>query len=95
MYLKPIKKQLIAATALYAATNMPGIDQKTMLRLLDLVETSGEFSWITGQELIEQMRLLLKYIPGTCRYSLQVLAELLELSLPGNRPAAWGAAGTC
>ncbi|MCG3208485.1 MAG: hypothetical protein FOGNACKC_02090 [Anaerolineae bacterium] len=96
MAINTIKKRQIAAAALFAAENIPGVDKKTLRRLLELVEVSGEFNWITRQELLEKMRLLLKYIPGSCRFSLLILAELLEAELSAFQPAlVLAPAGSC
>lgn len=95
MTAQTIKKRQIAAAALFAAETIPGIDKKTLRRLVELVDVSGELAWITQQELQEKMRLLLKYIPGTCRFSLLVLAELLEGDLLVTRSGVLAAAGTC
>lgn len=74
--------QYIVGAADFAVKHVQGIDRKTMRWLVELVEVSGDGGWITEGELLEKMRLLCKYIPGSCRYSMLVLAELLELNLP-------------
>lgn len=74
--------QYIVGVADYAVKHVQGIDRKTVRWLVELVEVSGDGGWITEGELLEKMRLLCKYIPGSCHYSMLVLAELLELNLP-------------
>jgi hypothetical protein len=74
--------QYIVGAADFAVKHVQGIDRRTMRWLVELVEVSGDGGWITEGELLEKMRLLRKYIPGSCQYSMLVLAELLELNLP-------------
>ena len=98
--------QYIASVAKFAEKHIQGIDQKTMRWLVELVEISGSGGWVTEYDLLERMRLLRKYVPGSCQYTMLVLAELLELNLPavvGNIAAVewlvWDmeatAVGTC
>jgi hypothetical protein len=95
MDMRTIKKRQISTAALIARETIPGVDEKTIRWLLELVEVSGELTWITRDELKEKMRLLLRYIPGACGYSLLVLAELIETDLTGNRTPAFAPAGVC
>ncbi len=74
--------QYIAGAADFAVKHVQGIDRKTMRWLVELIEVSGEGGWISEGELLEKMYLLRRYVPGSCRYSLLVLADLLELNLP-------------
>ena len=74
--------QYVAGAAKFAEKHIHGIDQKTMRWLVELVEVSGSSGWVTEYDLLEKMRLLRKYVPGSCQYSMLVLADLLELNLP-------------
>ncbi|MCB0191455.1 MAG: hypothetical protein KDJ65_05880 [Anaerolineae bacterium] len=77
--LASIKKERVEAAVLFAAKNIPGVDENTLHKFLDFVNTTNDFGLITKHELLEKMRLIRKYIPSTCQYSLMMLAELLEL----------------
>ena len=76
-----IKKQQVEAAALFALSNIPEIDPTTTRRYLELVNATN-LDPIDRDELREKMRLLLKYIPNSCYFSLLVLAELLDISAP-------------
>ena len=77
--LASIKRERVEAAVLFAAQNIPGIDGDTLHKFLDFVNTTSDLGLITKHELLEKMRLIRKYIPNTCQYSLMMLAELLEL----------------
>lgn len=79
---KTIKKQHVEAAILFAIDNIPGIDEDTLQKFLEFVNVTGNFGSISQEELLEKMRLIRKYIPGSCGYSLLTLAELLEMDLP-------------
>ena len=87
-----IKKQQVEAAALFALSNIPEIDPTTTRRYLELVNATN-FDPISRDELREKMRLLLKYIPNSCYFSLLVMAELLDISAPHSPAehtlAAW------
>ena len=76
-----IKKQQVEAAALFAISNIPEIDLTTTRRYLELVNATS-FDPISRDELREKMRLLLKYVPNSCYFSLFILAELLDISVP-------------
>ncbi len=76
-----IKKQQVEAAALFALSNIPEIDPTTTRRYLELVNATN-FDPISRDELREKMRLLLKYVPGSCYFSLYVLAALLDIKAP-------------
>jgi len=83
------KKEHVAETVTFALNNIPDIDQPTVEKFLQLLHTTGTFGLITPDQIINKMRLTLKYIPNACAHSLFIIAELLELktaSLP-NMPA--------
>lgn len=78
-----IHREHVEATVAFAIEHVPGMDSKTLKRFMEFVNASGdEVGAITKHELLEKMRLLLKYIPSSCTYSLVTLAELLDLSPP-------------
>jgi len=77
------KKNQISDTVAFAIDNIPSVDQHTLEKFLQLVHTTGTFGAITPPQLINKMRLTMKYIPNACAHSLLVIAELLELRGPG------------
>jgi hypothetical protein len=84
------KKLQIADTVAFAIENIPSIDERTLEKFLQLIQTTGTFGVMTPEQIANKMRLTLKYIPDACPHSLLVIAELLELkklSLP-NIPSA-------
>ena len=81
-----IDKRLITSRIAFAINNIPGIDAFTLKKLQQLVNApEGDFGLITIEQLVADMALVLKYIPGACGYSLLTLAELIEGSLPPAR----------
>lgn len=77
--LPSIRRESVQTAVTFAAHNIPGVDEDTLHKFLDFVNTSNDFGSITKHELLEKMRLIRKYVPNTCQYSLMMLAELLEL----------------
>ncbi|MCB0210814.1 MAG: hypothetical protein KDJ52_15860 [Anaerolineae bacterium] len=77
--LASVTRESVEAAVHFAAKNIPGVDEGTLHKFLELVNTTSDFGLITKHELLEKMRLIRKYIPSTCQYSLMMLAELLEL----------------
>jgi hypothetical protein len=75
-------KQHIEAAALFAIKNVPNIDQETLEKFLELVNITGNFGSISDVQLLQKMRLLSKYVPDICQYSLFIMTELLEIHLP-------------
>ena len=79
------KKLQIADTVAFAIDNIPSVDERTLQKFLQLIQTTGTFGVMTPEQIANKMRLTLKYIPDACPHSLLVIAELLELkklSLP-------------
>ncbi len=74
-----IKKLHIKSASIYAINNIPDVDENTLHRFLELINVTGNFGTISTPELLDKMRLICKHIPGSCSYSLYVLAELLEI----------------
>lgn len=81
---REIKKLSLAETIAFAIDHVPAVDSTTLETLLALVNTSGTFGAISHQQLMAKMCLLVKYIPGTCQYSLLVLLDLLEIPVPAR-----------
>ncbi|MEM7033746.1 MAG: hypothetical protein AAF629_29650 [Chloroflexota bacterium] len=77
-----IKKRHIQDTAQFALESIPNIHRKTIELLLELVYAEGTHGTISQERLIIKMRHILRYIPGSCTYSLTVLVDLLEIPLP-------------
>jgi hypothetical protein len=77
-----IKKLHVKATVEFAINNIPGIDQDTLEKFLELVNATGNFGPISEAEIIEKMNLIMKYIPEACGRSLLTVAELLDIRFP-------------
>ena len=77
-----IDKRHIEATILFAIQHVPETDVGTLERFLELIDATGSFGSITDTQLLQKMTVLVKYVPGSCRYSLLMLAELLGICLP-------------
>lgn len=76
------KKSQISDTVTFAIENIPTVDKQTLEKFLQLLYTTGTFGEIPRQQIINKMRLTMKYIPDACAHSLLVVAELLELRAP-------------
>ena len=76
------KKLQVADTVAFAIENIPSVDKRTLEKFLQLVHTTGTFGIITCEQLVNKMRLMMKYIPNACPHSLLVVAELLEIKTP-------------
>lgn len=76
------KKLHVAETVAFAIENIPTVNKETLEKFLQLVHTTGTAGCITPEQIVNKMRLTMKYIPNACPYSLMVLAELLELKTP-------------
>jgi hypothetical protein len=66
-------------------SNISQVDEATLERFLELVNTTGNFGSISEKQLVHKMDLLKKHVPDTCEYSLRALAELLGIHLPINK----------
>ena len=82
---RKISKRYIKDTALFAITHIPQIDEDTLLKFIDLINITGNFNAITDKQLLRKMSLLANLVPGTCRYSLCKLVELLDVCTFLNR----------
>ena len=83
-WIEEIKKQQLETGIAFIIEQVPDVDVWTLHKLLDYVNITENFSSITKNELLEKMRLMRKYLPSACRYSLIMLAELLELEPPAT-----------
>ncbi len=70
------------ATVEFAINNIPGVDQDTLEKFLELVNATGNFGPISEAEIIEKMNLIMKHIPTACGHSLLTVAELLDIRFP-------------
>jgi len=77
-----IKKLHVKATVEFAINNIPGVDEDTLEKFLELVNATGNFGPISEAEIIEKMNLIMKYIPEACGRSLLTVAELLDIRFP-------------
>jgi len=76
------KKLQLTDTVAFAIANIPTVHKETLEKFLQLVHTTGTAGALTPEQIINKMRLTMKYIPNACPYSLMVVAELLELKTP-------------
>ncbi len=81
-----IDKRHIAATALFAMTHVPHLNQETVERFLELINATGNYGSMSDKELLQKICVLVKHVPETCEDSLLVVAELLGIGLPVNKP---------
>jgi hypothetical protein len=81
---RKIDKKHIAAMILFAIRYIPNVDRATLNRFLELVNLTGSIGWITEQQFLDQVRLIIKYVPGTCEDSLFTIIELLDVCVPLN-----------
>ena len=77
-----IKKLHVKNTVEFAINNIPGVDEGTLEKFLELVNARGNFGDISDGEIIEKMNLIMKYIPNACARSLLTVAELLDIRFP-------------
>ncbi len=77
-----IKKLHVKNTVEFAINNVPGVDEGTLEKFLELVNARGNFGNVSEAEIIEKMNLIMKYIPDACGRSLLTLAELLDIRFP-------------
>jgi len=74
--------QQVKAAVAFAIENIPAMDIWTLQKYLEYVNVAGSDALISKAELLEKMRLIRKHLPKSCRDSLLMLAELLELAPP-------------
>ena len=79
-----IEKKYISARIMFAMKNVPGVDQFTLNKLLELLNTTGTFGWITARQLVNDMKLMIKYVPGTSIPTLLIFIDLIDVWLPLN-----------
>lgn len=93
-WLSEVSIQQLETAVAFAIDKIPGVDAWTLEKLLEYVDI-GEFGSIHKEELLEKMRLIRSYLPSSCQYSLLMLAELLDLSVPetANDPKTPATAG--
>ncbi len=81
---RKIDKKHIATVVLFAVKYIPHTDEATLHKFLELVNTTGSFGWITEQQLLAEMKLMLKHVPSTCQNSLLTVLEFLDVCVPLN-----------
>ncbi len=79
-----IDRKQVTSMTIFVMNNVPGVDEFTLKKFLELMNTMGSFGSITDQQLKQIMTLMMKYIPDTRQHSLQVLVEHLNICLPLN-----------
>ena len=79
-----IDKRHIKAMALFAIEYIPQVDESTLLKLVDLINITGNFNAISDRQLLRKMSLLISLVPGTCRRTLLTLIELLGIGVSAN-----------
>lgn len=79
-----ISKQQVEAAVAFAIDYVPGVDIWTLQKFLEYVTVTESDSLVSKGELLEKMRLIRKHLPKSCRYSLLMMAELLELAPPAQ-----------
>jgi hypothetical protein len=86
---RKIDKKHITTAVLFAIKHIPHTDEVTLHKLLELVNTTGSIGWMSEQQLLAEIQLMLKRIPGTCGDSLLSVLELLDVCVPlhlNNQP---------
>ncbi|MFC1975928.1 hypothetical protein ACFLXQ_05980 [Chloroflexota bacterium] len=81
---RKIDKKHIATVVLFAVKYIPKTNKVTLHKFLELINTTGSFGWITEQQLLAKMKLMLKHVPGTCEDSLLTVLEFLDVCVPLN-----------
>lgn len=79
---RKIDKKHITTAVLFAVKHIPQTDEVTLHKFLELVNTTGSIGWMSEQQLLAEMQLMLKRVPGTCRESLLTVLELLDVCVP-------------
>jgi hypothetical protein len=79
---RKIDKKHVATAILFAVKHIPQTDETTLNKFLELVNTTGSFGWMSEQQILAEMQLMLKRVPGTCRDSLLTVLELLDVCVP-------------
>jgi hypothetical protein len=79
-----IDKKHVATVILFAIKHVPNTDEATLNKFLEMVNLTGSFGWITDEQLLAEMKLMMKYVPGSCADSLLTVIELLNVCVPLN-----------
>jgi hypothetical protein len=77
-----LKKRHIADTIAFALSSLPQTDQHTLEKFLALVNIGGSHGALNLEEVVNKMRLTMKYVPQPCPETLLIVADLLEVPLP-------------
>lgn len=77
-----IKKLHVKDTVIFAVKHVPETNQATLEKFLELVNTDGNYGYISQEQLLTKIGLALRYVPNVCLNSLLVVTDLLDVSLP-------------
>jgi len=80
-----IQKLHLEETISFAIQHNSHLDPTTLRKLIELVNTTGNYGTISYEELIQKMVKLVKCMPNIHLHSLAVLAELLDLPVTINQ----------
>ena len=79
-----IDRDQVTSLAVFVMNNIPDMDQYSLKKFLELMNTGPGSGWVSNKQLIATRNLLLKHNPRICTHSLAVLFEHLEIYLPLN-----------
>ena len=77
-----IKKLHVEATANFAISHIPTVDEDTLVKFVELVNITGNFGSISKEQLAFKMNQILTYIPDACEQTLRTVGDLLEVPFP-------------
>ncbi len=77
-----IKKLHVEATANFAISHIPTVDEDTLVKFVELVNIAGNFGTIKKEQVAFKMTQILKYIPGACEQTLRTVGDLLDVPFP-------------
>lgn len=77
-----IDKKHVAAMSAFAIKYIPDTDSNTLNQFMELLNTNGSHGWLSAEQLLVAMRVMVGCVPGTHVDSLLTLIELLDIYLP-------------
>jgi hypothetical protein len=77
-----IEKRYIVAMSTFAIKHIPGTDPVTLEKFIELISVGGTHGSLSDKQLVEKMRIMVKYVPDTNLHSLLTLIELMDIYLP-------------
>ncbi len=72
----------------FALDHLPQLDEITLEAFLERIKTNCPNRIISPRDLAKQMRLTRRFMPDACAYSLQILADLLDIQMKNPRATA-------